>query len=345
MSHPYRIREIAQQSGLSEATVDRVLNGRPGVRASTAEEVRRAIDDLDRQHTQVRLTGRTFMVDVVMQAPERFSTAVRAALEAELPSLRPAVIRARFHLWEEGPVEQTVRTLERIAARGGSQAVVLKAPDVPEVAAAVRRLETAGIPVVTFVTDLPLSRRIAYVGIDNRSAGATAAYLLTSWGSTGSVLVTLSRSTFRGEEEREMGFRATMRDLGPRRVIHEVTGTEGLDVTMGALVREALDADPGIDAVYSIGGGNRAIVDGFAAAGRPLRVFIAHDLDDDNTMLLRTGRISAVLHHDLRSDMRRVCRTVMQFHRAIPGHIATVPSQIQVVTPYNEPAGLARPVG
>ena len=36
-----------------------------------------------------------------------------------------------------------------------------------------------GIPTVTLVTDVPASRRVAYVGIDNRAAGATAAYLIT----------------------------------------------------------------------------------------------------------------------------------------------------------------------
>ena len=106
MGHPYRIREIAVQAGLSERTVDRVLNNRGQVRESTAREVQQAIADLDRQRSQLRLSGRTFMIDVVMQAPQRFSSAVRDALEAELPSLRPAAVRARFHFRETGPVDE-----------------------------------------------------------------------------------------------------------------------------------------------------------------------------------------------------------------------------------------------
>jgi len=35
------------------------------------------------------------------------------------------------------------------------------------------------------------------------------------------------------------------------------------------------------------------------------RVFIAHDLDADNRRLLREGRISVVLHNDLRIDATR----------------------------------------
>ena len=65
MGHPYPLREIARQAGVSEATVDRVLNHRGNVRASTEREVHQAIADLERQESQLRLNGRTFVVDIV----------------------------------------------------------------------------------------------------------------------------------------------------------------------------------------------------------------------------------------------------------------------------------------
>ncbi|GAA2166014.1 LacI family transcriptional regulator [Humibacillus xanthopallidus] len=338
MPHPYPIREIAHQSGLSEATVDRVLNQRPGVRPSTAAHVAQAIADLDRQRSQLRLTGRTFIVDLVMQTPDRFSAAVKAALEAELPMLRPAVVRSRFDFREKAQPGELVKALDGIRQRG-SMGVILKAPDDPEIVEAIGRLQDAGIPVVTLVTDLPLSQRVAYVGIDNRAAGATAAYLIDQWLGDGpdAVLMALSRSAFRGEEEREMGFRATIRERPGGRVLVEATDTDGLDEAVRDQTIATLREHPDITAVYSIGGGNRAILEAFDVAGRECRAFVAHDLDRDNLTLIQERRIMAVLHHDLRQDMRRACQVIMQASGAIDGPIESVPSQIHVVTPYNIP--------
>jgi len=339
VGHPYRIREIAVQAGLSERTVDRVLNNRGQVRESTVREVQQAIADLDRQRSQLRLGGRTFMIDVVMQAPQRFSAAVRDALEAELPSLRPAIVRSRFHFRETGSINDMVATLDRIRSRG-SHGVILKAPDVPEIITACWQLIHAGIPIVTLVTDLPGSQRLTYIGMDNRAAGATAAYLMGQWlrDGPGDVLVTLSRGFFRGEEEREVGFQGAMRSRYPDRAMIEIDNSDGLDETMRGLVLSALDSNPNICAVYSIGGGNLAIVEAFAARQRTYSVFIAHDLDHDNTRLLRAGRISVVLHHDLRQDMRQACYAIMQAHKALPGAGYSWPSNIHIITPYNMPA-------
>jgi hypothetical protein len=90
VAHRYKVREIAQQSGLSEATIDRVLNKRPGVRENTRAEVMQAIADLDKQRAQLRLNGRRYLIDVVMQTPQRFSDAFRTAVEPNCrPSRRP----------------------------------------------------------------------------------------------------------------------------------------------------------------------------------------------------------------------------------------------------------------
>ena len=40
------VNDIARVAGVSLATVDRVLNGRPGVRSSTVEKVQKAIAEL-----------------------------------------------------------------------------------------------------------------------------------------------------------------------------------------------------------------------------------------------------------------------------------------------------------
>ncbi|WP_041831858.1 LacI family DNA-binding transcriptional regulator [Actinoplanes sp. N902-109] len=346
MRHPYRIREIAAQSGLSPATVDRVLHRRGGVRAGTVREVEQAIADLDRQQSQLRVAGRTFMVDVVVQSPTRFTTAVRAVLEAELPVLRPAVLRCRFHFLDSAAPGDLPAVLDKVA-RVGSHGVILKAPELPETVAAVARLVQQGIPVVTFVTDLPTSARSAYVGIDNRSAGATAAYLIQEWlaGQPGDVLVVRGRSSFRGEDEREMGFRSEMRAHGKARRLLEVVDDEGRADTVHTGTRAVLAVNRQVRAVYSMyagAGGNAAVIDAFDSEQRRYDVFVAHDLDGENTTLLRNRRLSAVLHHDLHQDLRRACHAVLRAQGALPGPVRSYPSAVQVITPHNAPAEAVR---
>ena len=130
----HRIIDVAEQAGLSAATVDRVLHDRDGASPRAARAVERAVADLDRQAAALRLGARQLVLDVVMQAPDRFSGEVRTALEAQLTGLRPAAVRARFHLRESGAIPDVVATLDGIG-RGGrtSDGVLLKAPEDPRI--------------------------------------------------------------------------------------------------------------------------------------------------------------------------------------------------------------------
>lgn len=339
MSRSFLVKDIAQQAGVSVATVDRVLNRRPNVREHMVRRVDQAIEALERQRSQVGIVGRKFIVDLVMESPLRFSSRVRAALEAEMAWLRPSIFRARYELNEVWPREELVRTLDAIAVRG-SHGVLLKAPDVPEVVDAVGRLVDRGIPVITVVTDLPTSRRLAYVGLDNRAAGATAAFLLGQWlgpKRRAGVLISLSSASFRGEEERESGFREAVARHSPWLAIHEVSEGHGVGDRTVNIVRAALRKHGDVQSVYSPGGANAAILEAFALERRRFHCFIGHDLDDDNLRLLREGRLTVVLDHDLRQDMRRACMMVMGAHGAAGVLPPPGLSKVDILTAFNLP--------
>jgi len=339
----HRVRDVAEQSGLSPATVDRVLNGRPGASARAVRAVETALLDLDRQATSVRLARRSLLVDVVLDAPGRFRTGVREATEEAVAGARPATVRARFHESEGADPAAIARTVDGLGTGGRvSHGLVLKAPDDERVAAAARRAGERGIPVVTLVTDVSGSGRVAYVGLDNAAAGSTAAYLTRHLlaGADGVVLATLSHRSFLGEQERLTAFRERLEAEDPGREVVVVGDLHGADAATERAVEAALKRGPRVAAVYSMGGGNAGTSRALAAAGAAAVPFVGHDLDADNLALLRAGALTAVLHHDLRIDLRAALTQLLRAHRLVPGAPASVRSAPQVVTPWNVPPRL-----
>lgn len=334
MPNRFPMKEIAFQAGLSLATVDRVLNDRPGVRATTKARVQAAIDELARQYGASGLAGKRLSLDVVIEAPRRFAEAVRHAFEAELPALRPANVTVRFHLSERWNTGDLCRLLSLIRRRG-SHGVILKAPAIPIVSEATLRLSEAGVPVATFVTDQPKDTRLAYIGIDNRKAGATAAGLMAPMLDRRDcdILITLSSARFSGEQDRAAGFETELSRLAPAIGVTRAAEGMGLDQGTQKIVEATLAAHPRLGAVYSVGGANRAVLKAFLDARRPLHVFAAHDLDRTNRELLGQRLLTFVIDHDLRQDARTACQIMLHHHRMLPDGLTVRPSRFTVITP------------
>ncbi|MGV8832263.1 MAG: LacI family DNA-binding transcriptional regulator [Devosia sp.] len=334
MAPKFTNKEIAHQAGLSLATVDRVLHGRDHVRAMTRERVHAAAQELERQHAASGLGEKRVTIDIVMQAPDRFSSAVRAAFEAELPLMRPATFRARFHL-AEVMEERAIIALLRAIARRGTQGIVLKVPATPGIEACLADLAARKIPVVTYVTDVAAPLRLAYVGMQNTRAGATAAYLVSRMAPPrpSRVLITLSSLVFEGEDARRTGFATYLARNAPHLAMTTVSEGFGVNRTTGALIQQVLEDYPDIGCVYSIGGGNRAILEAFAAAGRMIDVFAAHDLDRTNNELLKSGQVSFVIHHSFRQDARRVSLHFSKHYRLIAQDTEIEDTEISIACP------------
>ncbi|KDB53065.1 regulatory protein LacI [Sphaerotilus natans subsp. natans DSM 6575] len=343
MTHVVSLKEIALQAGVSLATVDRVLHGRPGTRTVTRDRVLQARAELERQRQQLARRGRRFLIDLVMEAPLRFSRLVRTALDGAMQRAQPAVFRAREHLAETWPHGALAERLDALG-RCGSQGVLLKGPDTAAVREAVAGLQARGIPVLALVTDLPGSACSAYVGLDNRAAGRTAAWLMAPWlrVAGGEVLLSSSGPRFRGEIERIEAFVEALGLQAPRSRVHLLDDGQGLHAPTVAGVRRLLVAHDRVSAVYSVGGANAAILEAFDWAGRVCGAFVGHDLDEDNRALLRQQRLSAVLHHDLDHDLDTACRLLMQAHGVMPRDRAALRSGVEVITPFNLPPDLRR---
>ena len=334
MAHRFPLKEIAFQAGLSLATIDRALHRREHVRQSTIDRVETAIRELERQYANVGATGRRFTIDIVMQAPKRFTSVIQSAFEAEFPAMRPASFGARFHFAQtmnDADIQRIIRAIQRRKSHG----ILMKLPNTSKTNALAAQLMAMRIPVVTYVTDILPENRFAYVGMDNHRAGATAAFLIGKMlgDQPRGVLLTLSSSLFEGEEQRESGFRETIAAFSPALI--PVTISEGMGIHRNTyeLAHDALQRHATIESVYSIGGANRAVLSAFSDMKRRCRVFAAHDLDSTNIALLRQHRIDFVLHHDFRQDARTICQMFLAFHRILPD-----------VVPPRSPLGIATPL-
>ncbi|MEP2944731.1 MAG: LacI family DNA-binding transcriptional regulator [Lentilitoribacter sp.] len=338
MTHRFSIKELALQAGLSTATIDRVINNRANVSPQTRRRVDAAIKELEDQEAQLSSKGRRLFIDFIIEAPKRFSREVETACNSVITGLSPAVFRPRFHMKPKFDEQEILQLLKSIKKRG-SQGVIIAAQSRDNVCALIDDICDNDIPVLTFVTDQPKSKRLAYVGIDNHQAGKVAAYLMDKliFKPHANILTTIRRSNFSGEDERLIGFQSTLDLTKPETNLIIAKGGDGLSSMTSDEVKRVLKGVDQLDAVYSMGGGNEAILNVLDSFNLQPEVYIAHDLDEENIDLLRAEKITSVIHHDIAQDLRNAFTQIAAYHKLIPPYQSQLNSDIQIITPLNLP--------
>lgn len=306
MSRKTTLTQIAEAAGVSLSTVDRVVNRRGGVspkaEAKVLEWARRL--SLDRRIERSYL--RTLRIAVLMQSPRNpFYRALRDAfgdLGAAMAGMRMSCF---IHDIDVTDVAGTAQKIEGVAT--SYDGLIVTCPDDPRLSDALR-LAARRLPVVTLVTDLPHSGRIAYVGPDNRQIGRVAGELMGRFLGTGGgdILVVLGMQRMTGHEEREMGFRSVLRERFPGCSIVASLESEEDQERAGALVRKALQSHPGVRGIYNASAGNLAIARAAQSLGLAHRiVMITHELTPARRQMLRDGILDAVIDQNPWLEARR----------------------------------------
>ena len=285
------LTDISRQAGVSPATVDRVLNDRPGVK----------------DHTRAH----------VLQVARRLGYIPGA----EEPPLRLAFLLPQgtntFIQMLAAQIEPRVETFEgfdpgalaaRIAGLNGTvDGLGVIALDHPLVREAIRGLCAAGVKVVTLCSDIQSTPRLAYIGTDNAQAGRLAGYVMGRFLGRGPAKVALMAGSlsYRGHQEREMGFRQVLHEDFPALEVVELR--EMLDDREKARAETLalIDRHPDLAAIYNVGAGSYGI--GRALKDRGLAgrvVLIGHEATPGNKALLLDGTMDAVIDQNPRVEAR-----------------------------------------
>lgn len=218
--------------------------------------------------------------------------------------------------------------LERCLA-DGCAGLIVQPLEHPSVREAIQNLIRAGVPVVTILTELPGAQALGYVGLDNRAAGRAAGLLMGRLArAPGKVAAFWGGHLYRSHEEREMGFRAVLREE-----FHELTL---LDALQGRddpeknyrMARELLETDD-LRGIYSIGSGNRGIEKAMLESGRKEEVtYIAFNLTPLTRQCLMSGVIDAVVHQDMARAAECAVGALLDDKLGRPVQLERVPVEI-----------------
>lgn len=302
------LSDVARQAGVSAATVDRVLNNRAGVKPRTREivlETARRLGYIGPDRSEPSAPApETIRLDFVL--PVGTNSFIRMLLE-QLGAQGAANPAVDVHIHALGGFNPDTLAGTLHDLEGKTRGVGVIALDHPTVREAIRALSARGVKVVTLVTDVLHVPRIAYVGIDNRQAGRLAGYLLGRLlGKEPKKVAMFAGSlSYRGHQEREMGFRHVLAEEFPHLAIVELR--EMLDDRDRAYAEASaiLDRHADLAGIYNIGAGNQGIAAAMRERGRERStIFIGHELTEGTKRLLLEGTLDAVIDQNPRVEAR-----------------------------------------
>ena len=337
------VRDIAREAGVSLATVDRVLNGRSGVRQKTIGRVQEAIRNLG-------YVRDTHAANLARQREYRFCFVLPEGADQFVETVRSALLNVRRGQLFDRMVLRTldvpaqdahgiVRALDALEP-GSFDGIALMVPETPQVRDSVARIRRAGVPVVAFVSDLPGSARDHFVGINGVAAGRTAGFLIGRFAgeSRGQIIVVSNSLQSHASIDRRLGFDAIIREefsgLRPLPTLETHNDPERTEQTLA----RAIDAYPGIIGVYSMVGGDKSVLEALRRFGRLKDlIVIVHELTPAARSALIDREVDAVINQNVGHLVRSSLRVLRALVDGAPIYMDQERPRIEIVTRENIP--------
>ncbi len=308
-------KDLAKAAGVSRATVDRVLNGRDGVKQKTVNKVNAAIKELgfirNVQAANLAKSKRYRFVFALPQSGDEFlAEIINHIRDAEDAFALDQIWCDVEHINENDPhaIADFLATLSPDETSG----VAIMAPESPQVRDAIFRLQERGVAALPFISD-QTSMDTDWVGIDNRAAGATAAYLMGRFCADGSgkIMVIAESMQSRDSLERRLGFDAELNTNWPNLTALPSLETYGDEERAETIISNMANNNPDIIGIYVMSSEARtplSIIVGLDT--KTASVKIAHERTPFTAAALQNGLLDGVIAqnagHLVRSAVRKL---------------------------------------
>lgn len=335
------IADIARLAGVGTATVDRVLNGRPGVNHETMQKVMQAVSTLG-ELTVVRGRPRqsnNFRFAYVLPIGDsQFFDQVERQIALTAGDFRHKHTTEVTYRFNADDPAEFAACLAQVADCDG---IALLAPDLPAVKLAINEKVRSGVHIVSLFSDVAGSMREVYVGADNRAAGRTAGLLLARMsGAPRDTLLLLSQATrLSAEIERRIGFAQVIEERFPQLQVQRSPDLppddEGAYQVLKHFLRKETDPHR-LAGIYSVGSGTAGIARALGELGLDYaHGLVAHDFTELHRSLLISGELSYVLHQDIHYCVLTAARVLRALCENVRGALNVVQPRVEILTAEN----------
>ena len=292
------IQKIAELSGVSRGTVDRVLHGRPNVNPMIREKVVRAAEKLGYQSPVPPKSAdcRQAAILIPQWTDGHFNRQIVSGIRKALRYIAdPAFVLAEQPL-RTMTMQELLRAMDE-QIRSGVDGLIIRAENTPEVRAAIEQAVQKGVTVITYDADVPHSGRLCHAGQDLVRAGAIAAGVMARLiRPPEHVLIVTGNLRMEAHKGRVDGFCRRLLELGFSEDAYRVIETNEMPELTGELVAQALQADSRLHAVYMACQPLSGCIAGIRKARRTTRPHIVcNDLTPTAKRYLREGTVDFVI--------------------------------------------------